>query len=115
MNLLNKTAIFLCSLMVFSCSSSKTESSPEVSIGIIADCQYDDRAPRKARQFKLSAAKLSQAVSAINAESVDWSVHLGDFIDKDYDNYHTLVPIWHTLKRRVTMFWVIMTLVLKII
>ncbi len=91
--------VFAGSFFLAGCSqlSPQAQSEPDVSIGVIADCQYDDREPRKARQYALSDGKLQQAVDSINGQSVDWTVHLGDFIDKDYANYQKLLPIWNTL------------------
>ncbi|MCW8833837.1 MAG: metallophosphoesterase, partial [Colwellia sp.] len=91
------TLLFLA-LTAVSCSHTANEPPAELSIGIIADCQYHHREHKRERYYNLSATKLEQAVHALNEHSIDWSIHLGDFIDKDYQSYQTLLPIWQMLK-----------------
>lgn len=98
MNVSLKFAVLCLTLTFISCSQTSSKQKPDLSIGIIADCQYHPREHRRERHYNLSATKLEQAVSVLNDEPIDWSIHLGDFIDKDYDSYQTLLPIWQTLK-----------------
>ncbi len=70
---------------------------PKITFGVVADCQYDTRSSSTDRQYNISDDKLVEAVASFNSVSVDWSVHLGDFIDKNYENFDTLLPIWRDL------------------
>lgn len=62
-------------------------------IGAIADCQYADRDPAGARLFRQSPGKLRDAVERLNQEDLAFVVHLGDFIDEDWESFETLAPI----------------------
>lgn len=72
---------------------------PILRIGAIADCQYADQPDNGQRLYRLSPAKLREAVAAFAREKVDFAVHLGDFIDKDWSSFDTLLPITRTLDR----------------
>ena len=62
-------------------------------IGAIADCQYADRDPGGKRLYRQSADKLRDAVEHLNRENLAFVVHLGDFIDEDWQSFETLAPI----------------------
>jgi len=98
MNVFLKFVVLCLTLIGVSCAQTNNEQKPDLSIGIIADCQYHQREHRRERHYNLSADKLAQAVHALNEQPIDWSIHLGDFIDKEYQSYQTLLPIWQTLK-----------------
>jgi manganese-dependent ADP-ribose/CDP-alcohol diphosphatase len=68
-------------------------------IGAIADCQYADEPDNGQRLYRLSPAKLREAVTAFVRDRVDFAVHLGDFIDKDWASFDALLPITRTLDR----------------
>jgi manganese-dependent ADP-ribose/CDP-alcohol diphosphatase len=68
-------------------------SSPEVSYGIMADCQAADADDWKGKIrgsgkpflncYRLSPAKLAEAVETFNQYELDFIIHLGDFVDRD--------------------------------
>jgi len=41
---------------------------------------------------------LSETVGILNKQALDYTVHLGDFIDKDFSSFDTVAPIWRSLK-----------------
>jgi len=98
MNISFKLIVLCLALTIVSCSQTRNEQKPQLSIGIIADCQYHQREHKRERHYNLSANKLEQAVHVLNEQPIDWSIHLGDFIDKEYQSYQTLLPIWRDLK-----------------
>jgi manganese-dependent ADP-ribose/CDP-alcohol diphosphatase len=88
---------------------------PEVSFGVMADCQYAD-APdhvgsiKEGRDqfvncYRQSPRKLEDAITTFNKHDLDFIVHLGDFIDRDLEDAHRLhritgrasAPLWHVL------------------
>lgn len=95
---------------------------PEVSFGIVADCQYADaddyegtiRGSKKKfyNRYRMSPRKLEEAVNTFNEYDLDFTVHLGDFVDRkleDADVLHTITdrmraPLWHVLGNHE--FWV---------
>jgi len=41
-----------------------------------------------------------EAVDALNNKDLSYTIHLGDFIDRDFNSYDTLVPIWGKLRSK---------------
>jgi predicted phosphodiesterase len=69
--------------------------------GIVTDCQYADiDTPKNSKRlYRLSPAKLQEAVDAFNAMGdLDFVIHLGDFIDKDFRSFDVVLPIYEKLK-----------------
>jgi len=54
-----------------------------VRFGIVTDCHYADAEPTGTRFYRQSLDKLSECVTRMNAERVDFLVELGDFKDQD--------------------------------
>lgn len=88
---------------------------PEISFGIIADCQYAN-APNEVgtirgtdqkyyNNYRESLPKLREAVTTFNREELEFIVHLGDFVDRDLKDAAVLhkvlgqasAPLWHVL------------------
>jgi len=97
---MNKLIFLFIFLFALSCTTKKDNKIeyPEFKIGVIADCQYCNCEPTDIRFYKESPARLQQAVDILNRQSLDYTVHLGDFIDKDFSSFDTIVPIWRSLK-----------------
>ncbi|MBT5185312.1 MAG: hypothetical protein HOH19_07600 [Kordiimonadaceae bacterium] len=67
------------------------------SIGAIADCQFADQDYVGKRYYRQSPAKLNKAVIHLNKLNLDYVVHLGDFIDTDFQSFEKLLPITNRL------------------
>ena len=93
---------FLWSLpMTAACTAlSGAESAPLFRFGIIADCQFADIPDHEEwnRRFRLSPAKLKQAVADLNARDLRFVVNLGDTIDKIFASFDAILPVFGTLK-----------------
>ncbi|MDA0196817.1 MAG: metallophosphoesterase [Bacteroidetes bacterium] len=70
----------------------------EFSIGIIADCQYFNLEGAGVRKYSMSNAKLKECVSHFNTMDLEYTVHLGDFIDRDWESFDVVAPIYNNLK-----------------
>ena len=68
------------------------------SFGAIADCQYCSGPNRGSRHYSSSARKLQESVKELNTHDLKFVIHLGDFIDRDYDSFDKVLPIYQTLK-----------------
>lgn len=78
----------------------KAGKSPEVSFGIIADCQYTNAENEVGiirgtdqpyyNNYRESLPKLREAVRTFNRYNLDFIVHLGDFVDRDLKDADTL-------------------------
>ena len=60
--------------------------------GAIADCQYCD-AEGTRRQYRMSPTKLQKCVEDYNSQELNHVVHLGDFIDRDWESFDVVLPI----------------------
>ncbi|MDO6605537.1 metallophosphoesterase [Arenibacter palladensis] len=78
----------------------KAGSGQNLTIGIVADCQYCHCESTPSRFYKNSPVKLQNAVDSLNSSPLDYAIHLGDFIDRDFNSFDTVGPIWNTLKTK---------------
>lgn len=72
--------------------------SASFSFGAIADCQYCDVVGEGVRKYSLSDAKLADAVEQLNQLDLRYTVHLGDFIDRDFASFAVVGPIFGRLR-----------------
>lgn len=68
------------------------------SLGVIADCQYANQADNGKRLYTRCPSKLEYAVEDLNNQQLDAVIHLGDFIDQDFDSFGRLLNITQKLK-----------------
>ena len=79
-------------------TTSKTQHvSSAFSFGIIADCQYCNVVGEGQRKYSLSDQKLQTCVNHFNTMDLSYVVHLGDFIDKDWESFDVVGPIYKQL------------------
>ncbi len=64
---------------------------PLFSVGLIADAQYVDADKGGIRHYRKSIEKLGNAVKSINAAHVDFSIHLGDLIDRKFASFDQIL------------------------
>ncbi|UCE05093.1 MAG: metallophosphoesterase [bacterium] len=69
----------------------------EFSFGVIADCQYSSGEDSGSRKYSLSKIKLKNCVDHFNTMSLEFVIHLGDFIDEDYSSFDVVKPIYDQL------------------
>lgn len=76
------------------------QSSPLLRFGLIADPQYAPIAPndRLDRHYAQSLGKLEAAIACFNGEPLDFVVTLGDVIDRDWENFDRVLPLYETLR-----------------
>jgi manganese-dependent ADP-ribose/CDP-alcohol diphosphatase len=93
---MKKNILFLALLLaVVSCAEKKDTF---FKIGIISDCQYCDCDVKWDRYYKKAPQRLEEAIAILNTDSLDYTIHLGDFIDKDFESLYRILPIWKKLK-----------------
>jgi predicted phosphodiesterase len=68
------------------------------SFGAIADCQYCAGPNRGSRHYASSAGKLRECVAELNKHDLEFVIHLGDFIDRDYSSFDKVLPIYQSLQ-----------------
>lgn len=88
----------ILALSLIQCSP-KPDSKP-LQFGVIADCQYCNCEPTDKRFYRKSPKRLQAAVDTFNGLPLKFTIHLGDFIDKDYSSFDTVLPIWNQLQSK---------------
>lgn len=61
--------------------------------GLITDAQYADADPKGERHYRETPGKLKSAVETLRAAKPAFTLHLGDFIDRDFNAFATLLPL----------------------
>lgn len=74
---------------------------PILSFGIVADLQYCDAPPLKNRYFRNSIKKLKVSIADLNTRTLDFVVNLGDVIDKDWESFGDILPLFSQFKAPV--------------
>ncbi len=85
-------------LVALAIPSAHGDESKPFTFGAIADCQYCDADTGGVRFYRDSPAKLQAAVDHLNTFDLEFTVHLGDFIDKDWESFDVVAPIYQGLK-----------------
>lgn len=70
---------------------------PLLSFGLITDVQYADIEPAGERHFRESLPKLEAAVAWLSGKELPFTLHLGDFIDRDFRSFATALPLLDAL------------------
>ena len=73
-------------------------SSNAFEFGVIADCQYCSDPGTGVRKYSMSAEKLQSCVAHLNMFDLEYVVHLGDFIDRDFESFDIVGPIYDRLR-----------------
>lgn len=76
-----------------------------LSFGLITDVQYADADPEGERHYRESIPKLREAVAWLAGKTLPFTLHLGDFIDRDFTAFGKVLPlleklghpVWHGL------------------
>lgn len=74
------------------------ESSEPLRFGVMADAQYCDCAVNGSRHYRASPGKMRDAVEQLNREELDFVIHLGDLIDRDFESFDEILPIYRQLQ-----------------
>jgi len=89
-------ATLLFTILVFASISAKSQT---LRIGLIADCQYCncDYSEQWNNDYRQGIPRLTAAVDTFNQHNVDLTIHLGDFIDRDFKSFNEVSPIFEKL------------------
>ncbi len=70
---------------------------PLLKIGLIADPQYCDCSPEGTRYYRETLKKLTAAIDTFNKYEVDFVVTMGDIIDRYYESFDSILPLYSNL------------------
>lgn len=95
-------ALSIIIILSIGCQSNlkKSLTSSNFEIGILTDCQYCNCETRGSRFYQNSPNKLRAAVAELNKKDLEFTVHLGDFIDRNFNSYDSVLPIWRELRSK---------------
>lgn len=79
-------------------ASESATQNPQLTFGVIADPQYADAKTKGTRFYKNSLTKLTNAISELNKHPLQFTVTLGDVIDRDLKSFDAILPIYKTAK-----------------
>jgi len=65
--------------------------------GLVADCQYCSDTGTGVRKYSMSEHKLASCVAHLNTMPLKYVMHLGDFIDRDFESFDVVAPIYDRL------------------
>lgn len=66
---------------------------PILSFGLLTDVQYADADPEGERHYRESLSKLKTAVEWLAPKKLPFTLHLGDFIDRDFKSFAAVTPL----------------------
>ncbi|MDR6785529.1 manganese-dependent ADP-ribose/CDP-alcohol diphosphatase [Pedobacter africanus] len=100
---MNKLTLFFIVLAITTDSfiSKTQQSKPIIRIGLIADIQYADVESRGTRYYRNSLKKLRECVNDLNKQKVQFSLNLGDVIDRNPKDLDSVLSILKGLKKRI--------------
>lgn len=66
---------------------------PILTFGLLTDVQYADAEPNGERHYRESVGKLKTAVEWLAQQKLPFTLHLGDFIDRDFKSFDAVLPL----------------------
>lgn len=77
-----------------------SDQKPLLRFGVIADPQYADLPPwlEVDRHYRNSIGKLREAIDVLNGEALSFVVTLGDLIDRDWESFEAILPLYDGLR-----------------
>ncbi len=82
----------------FEVSGARAQGAPLYRFGLIADPQYAPVPPRGTRYYANSLWKVAEAIETLNKENLQFCVTLGDIIDRHWESYAHLLPVYDRLR-----------------
>lgn len=84
----------------FTVTRAAAQDAPLFRFGIVADPQYAPVVPnlKANRYYANSLWKLSEAIAAFNKEDLQFVATLGDIIDRHWESYNHILPLYDQLK-----------------
>ena len=88
-------------VLLFRAPAAFSQDAPLFRIGVIADIQYGDIDPAGTRYYRNSLGKLEECVAGLNREKVNFSVNLGDLVDRNPADLDAVLTRLKSLDQKV--------------
>lgn len=79
-------------------AADENDNKPSFEFGLVADIQYSDHDTNGTRYYRNSVSKLTYAAETFNQHDLDFTVQLGDIIDRDLSSFSTILPIFNKIE-----------------
>jgi len=91
----------ICSLlgMVLLLDCTAQQGKPLIRFGLLSDIQYADSDTKGSRFYRNSLSKLESCVGDINSKDVEFTINMGDVIDRDQKDLDTVLHILDKLEQ----------------
>lgn len=96
--------LFLSLIAIIIIQTSYSQSESILKIGLVADPQYANNPTAGKRYYSESLWKLKEAIVTFNHEDVDFVQNLGDIIDKGWESYDSIIPVYQNLNPGIENF-----------
>jgi len=95
-------AVCLLPYLFLACNSIPDDmDKPEIRIGIFADVQYCDSEPFFDTYYSKSLPKLEEAVKYMNKKDVDFTINMGDLVDRNFSDFDVTLPVLSQLNNKL--------------
>jgi manganese-dependent ADP-ribose/CDP-alcohol diphosphatase len=94
------TKVIVLLIVIITLYTCEKKSKLDFSIGLIADCQYCKVEGEGIRKYSKSNGKLKQCVAHFNTLDLEYTIHLGDFIDRDWRSFDSVIPTYNKLQSK---------------
>lgn len=74
---------------------------PLIQFGLVADCQYADCDPEGNRFYRHSLGKLEHSVRELNSRDVQFTINLGDIIDRNLKDIDSVLACLKHLDKKI--------------
>jgi 3',5'-cyclic AMP phosphodiesterase CpdA len=93
--------IAIAVLMLIYPMQGRAQETPLFSFGLMADVQYADVDTWGKRDYRGSLKRLENSIRILNTEQLQFVIHAGDLIDRDYRSFDLPLGIFGTAKAEV--------------
>ncbi len=101
MRLLKNTGIIWALTLCCWSNSAFSQETPVIRFGIIADIQYGDCETKGSRFYRNSLEKLEECVADLNRQQVEFTINLGDLVDRNPADMDAVLDRQRLLKAKV--------------
>jgi manganese-dependent ADP-ribose/CDP-alcohol diphosphatase len=70
-----------------------TAAAPLLTFGLLTDVQFADVEPKGERHYRASIPKLKAAVASLAKLNLPFTLHIGDFVDRDFKSFGSVLPL----------------------